>query len=332
MNLTHVAAFLMMASVASSGCGAHGEGVEEEAMQAEEKTSAADRRPLTPEEEKIIVRKGTEPPFSGGYDKFSEDGTYLCRRCGAPLYRSSDKFDSGSGWPSFDDEIEGAVRRVPDGGRVEITCARCGGHLGHVFEGEGFTPKGVRHCVNSLSLDFEPAKMEKEEEEEKEKRERALRKAHFAGGCFWGVEHLMKEREGVVATSVGYMGGRTENPTYEEVCSGETGHIETVEVEYDESRASYEELARLFFEIHDPTQAGRQGPDIGEQYKSAVFYADEAQKRIAEKLIALLREKGYEVATELREAEKFWPAEDYHQDYYDKTGKAPYCHAYTKRF
>lgn len=278
---------------------------------------------LTPEEERVIVRKGTEAPFSGKYYKETAAGTYTCRRCNAPLYRSEDKFDSGCGWPSFDDEIKGAVKRTmdADGRRTEITCAACGGHLGHVFEGEQLTDKNVRHCVNSVSMNFVPAGHPVKTDT-----------GYFAGGCFWGTEHLLQSIDGVLSVKSGYMGGHTGNPTYKEVCSGLTGHAETVEVVFDPSKTSYEEVAKAFFEIHDPTQKNRQGPDIGTQYRSVVFYRDEAQKETAEKLIGILKANGLDVATELKKAGPFWPAEDYHQDYYERNGKEPYCHIYTKRF
>jgi peptide methionine sulfoxide reductase msrA/msrB len=278
---------------------------------------------LTPEEERVIVHKGTEAPFSGKYYKETAAGTYTCRRCNAPLYRSEDKFDSGCGWPSFDDEINGAVKRTidADGRRTEITCAACGGHLGHVFEGEQLTDKNVRHCVNSISMNFVPAGNPVKTDT-----------GYFAGGCFWGTEHLLQSIDGVLSVKSGYMGGHTSNPTYKEVCSGLTGHAETVEVVFDPAKASYEEVAKAFFEIHDPTQKNRQGPDIGTQYRSVVFYRDEAQKETAEKLIGILKANGLDVATELKKAGPFWPAEDYHQDYYERNGKEPYCHIYTKRF
>ncbi len=166
-----------------------------------------------------------------------------------------------------------------------------------------------------------------------EKDSRGLKTAWFAGGCFWGMEHLFRKLPGVVAARVGYMGGHKEHPSYEEVCSGTTGHYETLEVTYDPARITYEDLAKFFFEIHDPTQLDGQGPDIGEQYMSAVFCSNVEERRIIENLIALLREKGYDVVTRILDASvPFWPAEEYHQDYYNKTGGTPYCHLRVKKF
>jgi peptide methionine sulfoxide reductase msrA/msrB len=278
---------------------------------------------LSSEEERVIIHKGTERPFTGKYYKHNEKGTYVCKRCYAPLYKSEDKFDSHCGWPSFDDEIPGAVKHQSDadGKRTEIICNNCGAHLGHVFNGEGFTEKNVRHCVNSISLNFIP-----------HKENLGAQKAIFAGGCFWGIEYFFQTARGVLSTQVGYTGGHTQNPAYKEVCNGTTGHVEAIEVVYDPSLTTYEELTKLFFEIHDPTQINRQGPDIGQQYRSVIFYLTEEQKSIAEKLIKILRDKGYKIATELKQAGEFWEAELYHQDYYQNNGNEPYCHFYTKRF
>jgi peptide methionine sulfoxide reductase msrA/msrB len=273
---------------------------------------------LTPEEENVIVHKGTERPFTGKYNDFNETGLYICKRCGFPLFESKSKFKSECGWPSFDEQIPGAVisQRDADGFRTENLCANCGAHLGHIFKGEGYTEKNVRYCINSISMNFVP------------NGQRAI----FAGGCFWGVEHLFKNTPGVLSITSGYTGGKTDKPTYEQVCSGKTGHAEAVEIVFDPNKTSYEKLAKLFFEIHDFTQLNRQGPDVGLQYRSGIFYLDDQQKKTAEKLVQILKEKGYDVKTEITATNTFWPAEQYHQDYYTKTGKTPYCHIYKKIF
>jgi len=277
---------------------------------------------LTNKESRVIINKGTERAYSGKYYKYKKDGTYLCKQCDAPLYKSSSKFDSGCGWPSFDDEIPGAVKRVKDadGRRTEIVCASCGGHLGHVFIGEGLTDKNTRHCVNSISLKFQ------------EKKTDGLSKAYFAGGCFWGVEYHFENLDGVTSVVSGFMGGDVKNPSYREVVSGKSGHLEVVEITYDSKKVTYESLAKLFFEIHDPTQANGQGPDIGSQYLSAVFVSSKSERKTINKLIGILSSQGMKIATKIEDKEAFYPAENYHQDYYQRKGSQPYCHAYIKRF
>lgn len=275
-------------------------------------------KPLTEQEAAVILRKGTEAPFAGKYNNTMDEGLYICRQCGAPLYNSTDKFKSECGWPSFDDQIHGAITQLidPDGWRTEIVCAKCKAHLGHIFQGEKLTAKNIRHCVNSVSMEFVPA----------------ADIAIFAGGCFWGVEHLMQGVGGVRSVENGYIGGKTPNPTYEQVCSKVTGYAEAVRVIFDPTKTDYETLAKLFFEIHDPTQVDGQGPDIGNQYRSEVFYYTTNQRLITEKLIDQLRAKGYNIATRITRATTFYPAEEYHQDYYNRKGTEPYCHKYTKKF
>ena len=314
-----------MVAVLAGGC--RQRGPSEETIMADQNdsrrpTTATSRPALTADERRIILDKGTERAFTGKYWDHFAPGGYECRNCGAALYRSDSKFRSECGWPSFDDEIPGAVKRIPDadGRRTEIVCAACGGHLGHVFLGEGLTPKNTRHCVNSASLVFRPAG------------EKATDEAIFAGGCFWGVEHFFEAVDGVASATSGYTGGRTDKPTYREICTGRTGHAEAVRVVFDPSRVTYEALARLFFEIHDPTQKNRQGPDVGTQYRSAVFYRNAAQKATAEKLIAELKAKGYNVVTQLAPAAPFHPAENYHQNYLTKHPDRPVCHERIPRF
>lgn len=275
---------------------------------------------LNSEEQNVLIKKGTEAPFKGFYTDYKEKGLYICKQCNAPLFFSDSKFDSRCGWPSFDDEIDRAIayHPDPDGKRTEIVCAECGAHMGHVFEGEGYTEKNKRHCVNSISMNFIP--------------EKEMEKAVFAGGCFWGVQYFFEKKEGVYTSRVGYTGGEKEKPTYNDVCNSNTGHYEAIEITYNPQIISYEGLAKLFFEIHDPTQANGQGPDMGDQYLSAVFYSNNKQKETAEELIRILKGKGYDVVTELIEASTFWEAEDYHQYYYNKKGSTPYCHFYTKKF
>ncbi len=286
---------------------------------------------LTDAERKVIIDKGTEYPGTGIYLKNRAEGIYICKQCNAPLFHSSHKFDSECGWPSFDDEIRGAVKTLPDadGNRTEIVCENCNGHLGHMFLNEGFTVKNKRDCVNSISIKFIkkgivlPEMIPNIEGAEI---------AYFASGCFWGTEFFMQRAEGVLNTTVGYLGGDAGNPSYEDVCSGNTGYAETVKVVFDKSKTSFEQLAKLFFETHDPTQLNRQGPDIGSQYRSAIFYINDNQRDVAISLVDVLKSKGMKIATEITPAKVFYEAEKYHQNYYGKMGGRPYCHSYRKLF
>jgi len=269
--------------------------------------------PLTELERYVIEQKGTEMPFSGEYNDFFEAGTYVCKRCGATLYHSTDKFKSSCGWPSFDDEVEGAVRRLPDadGERTEIQCAKCGAHLGHVFLGEGFTAKNTRHCVNSVSLQFIPA---------------TTKDIYFAGGCFWGTEHFFKQLNGVLQTEVGYANGHTDNPTYQEVCTDQTGFAEAVHIIYDPSILSLQMLTEMYFKTIDPTSVNRQGNDMGSQYRTGIYYTDNADQPLLQRIYNQVQQQvGQSLAVQLRPLENFFTAEEYHQDYLDKHPNG-YCH------
>lgn len=277
---------------------------------------------LTPEEEKVIVHKGTEAPFSGEYRNHFVPGTYICRNCKQPLYRSSDKFDSGCGRPSFEDTFPGAVHRSTDadGRRTEITCTNCWWHLGHVFVWEQITEKNTRHCVNSLSLQFISDAAELPPTE----------LATFGGGCFRCLEAAFQQLRGVIQVISGYTWWKRPYPTYDQVCTWASWHVEVVQITFDPAIISYEQLLEVFFTIHDPTTLNRQWHDSGTQYASVIFYHNEAQKTTAQEIIAdleLHHIRSDPIVTQLRPLEKFRIAEWYHQNYYMYQSQKPYCQA-----
>lgn len=277
---------------------------------------------LTTDTINILRHQSTEKPGTYALDDYGPDSYFVCRGCGLALLRAADKFDSQTGWPSFDDAIEKTVNPIKDqdGRRIEIQCAQCQAHLGHVFYGENMTAKNTRYCVNSLAIEPVPGPVHQACE------------IIVAGGCFWGIQHLMASRPGVLKTVTGYTGGEVSNPDYQTVCRGDTGHLEAVRVMFDPNVNDVTSLYRFFFEIHDPTQKNGQGADIGPQYQSAIFYFDDRQRRTGAELINELEQTGYQVATELRPVAVFWPAEDEHQHFYDKHPNAPQCHTHTPRF
>jgi peptide methionine sulfoxide reductase msrA/msrB len=284
---------------------------------------------LKPEEAKVILKKGTEAAFCGNLVDNKKEGVYVCRLCGLPLFSSDAKFDSGTGWPSFfkpfdRDHVAVLLDKSHGMVREEILCQRCGAHLGHVFE-DGPKPTGLRFCLNSVSLEFvekKDGKLDLPAASQPVK----TQTAYFAGGCFWGVEDRFQQIPGVIDAVSGYMGGKTKNPTYEDVCSHETGHAETVKVVFDPAKVSYNDLLKWFFKFHDPTQVDRQGPDIGDSYRSAIFAADQSQLDAAKTFIEEQgkseRFKKRPIATKLALATNvpFYAAEDYHQDYHAKHG------------
>jgi peptide methionine sulfoxide reductase msrA/msrB len=283
---------------------------------------------LDEEAYRVTQRAGTEPPFCGNLLDNHREGVYGCAVCGLPLYTSDAKFDSGTGWPSFFRELDPEhVRRGRDAShgmeRTELACARCGAHIGHVFA-DGPRPSGERHCLNSASLVFH----ERGTELPPESRPVAAQVAYFAGGCFWGIEHTFQQGPGVIDAASGYMQGHVDHPTYEQVCAHGTGHAETVKVVFDPGRISYRRLLEAFFAMHDPTELDRQGPDVGRQYRSGIWFVDEQQRREAEAVVRELsasgRYDGRPIVTRIEAAGTFWPAEDYHQDFIATTGRA--CH------
>lgn len=312
------------------------------------------RNKLSPEQFAVTQQCGTEPPFRNAYWNNHKPGLYVDVVSGEPLFSSLDKFDSGSGWPSFTRPIKSEdiveKRDVTFGmARTEVRSKEADSHLGHVFE-DGPGANGLRYCINSASLKFIPVeKMEAEgyraylepfisagliaRSAGPTSPEKALTSAHetaiLAGGCFWGMEEILRKIPGVLETTVGYTGGTVPRPTYKQVCTGRTGHAEAIRVVIDPAKLSYETLLGYFFRMHDPTTKNQQHNDVGTQYRSAIFYNTEEQKQVAERVKAQVDKSGKwkrPIVTEIVKATEFYSAEDYHQKYLIKNPGGYTCH------
>jgi len=295
------------------------------------------KKKMTREQYHVTQENGTERPFENAYWNNKQPGIYVDLVSGDVLFSSLEKYDSGSGWPSFMNALEkqNLVEVVDEGHgmiRTEIRAKKSNSHLGHLFD-DGPEPTGQRYCINSAAIRFIPAEelvAEGYADYSKLFQEalNSVQLATFGAGCFWGVEAVFRKVDGVRDTAVGYLGGTLEKPTYGDVCSGNTGHAEVVQVRFDPNRVSYAELLELFWKIHDPTTLNRQGPDRGSQYRSAIFYHSDAQEAIAVSSMKTAQESGRfkrEIVTEITPTSEFFRAEEYHQQYIEKQGGSS-CH------
>jgi peptide methionine sulfoxide reductase msrA/msrB len=292
---------------------------------------------------RVTQESATEPAFQNPFFDKKDPGIYVDIVSGEPLFSSLDKFDSGCGWPSFTQPVD--KQRVVEHtdtsfgmSRTEVRSQIANSHLGHVFE-DGPGPTHLRYCINSASLRFIPvARMAAEgygnllEPFVKAGLAKPLPKqetAIFAGGCFWGMQEILRKIPGVIKTTVGYSGGTVPDPTYEMVCTGTTGHAESVQIIFDPSKITYEQLLGYFFRMHDPTTKNRQHNDVGTQYRSAIFYTSDEQKQTAGRVKAQVDKSGKwnaPITTEITKATEFYPAEEYHQDYLVKNPGGYTCH------